>query len=229
MLSPQPLRGATLVELLVGLALGLFVAAGASLMAVTQLAEHRRLLLDAQVRQELRRSADLVQRELRRAGYWRQARSGVWSTTQAGIPNPLPDLSLDDSQVGLHYQRRPDLDGPFGFKLQDGALKVRTAGAGWQDLTDARSLHLTAFSVDDAEAPPPANPCQAACAGEGTLEDTGEGSGCAAPLRTRHLRVRLEGHAAHDPSRVQQLGFEVRVRNDRLATDTAPAGREAEC
>lgn len=228
MLSRRRLRGVSLVELLVGLALGLFVAAGASLMAVTQLTEHRRLLLDAQVRQELRRSADLVQRELRRAGYWRQAQDGVWSATRAGVPHPLPDLSLLDSQVGLHYQRRPDLDGPFGFKLQDGALKVRMAGAGWQDLTDVHRLHLTAFSVEEPEPPPPATPCPAACAEAGAGEGPPDDSGCVAPLRTRHLRVHLEGHAAHDPSRPQQLGFELRVRNDRLA-DTAPAGPEAAC
>ena len=210
------LRGASLVGLLVGLALALFVSAGAAMMAATQLAEHRRLLQQAQAEQDLRRSADLVLRELRRAGHWRQAQDGVWSPSQAGAAHPLPELDLASGEVSLHYHRNPGQQGPYGFKLQDGVLKIRMAGAGWQELTDGQALHLTAFDVQDASGTSIALPCAGPC----------EDAACAAALRLRHLRVTLGGYAAHEPSVPRMAAFEVRVRNDRLVEASGPTAGE---
>lgn len=213
-------RGLSLVELLVGITLGLFVAAAAALMVATQLAEHRRLLLDAQGRQEMRRSADLVQRELRRAGHWRQAHEGLGTSAQPGTAPPFPDLWIGTSEVGLHYQRRPDQDGPFGFKLHEGALKVRLAGAGWHELTDPRRLRVTRFELEQALHPHP-------LAEKG---ESGEPVDCAPAPQTRHLRVRLQGHAVHDPSLQHQAYFQVQVRNDRPAGGAqAAAAPEEPC
>ena len=61
-------RGLGLVELMVGITVGLIVAAGASMMAVNQINEHRRLMLETQIQQDLRSVADLLQQDLRRAG-----------------------------------------------------------------------------------------------------------------------------------------------------------------
>ena len=213
------LRGASLVALLVGLALALFVSAGAALMAVTQLAEHRRLRLQTQAEQDLRRSADLVLRELRREGHWRQAQEGVWSASHAGAAHPLPELQATGDEVRLHYHRGPGQQGPYGFKLQDGALRIRMAGAGWQEVTDGRALHLGTFSVEEAPGGHIDLPCPGPC--------PGSEEACTAGLRLRHLRVTLGGHAVHEPSIRREAAFEVRVRNDRLAGQagpTSPAG-----
>ncbi|MCA1416895.1 prepilin-type N-terminal cleavage/methylation domain-containing protein, partial [Bradyrhizobium sp. NBAIM20] len=75
-------RGLGLIELMVGITVGLIVAAGASLVAVNQINEHRRLMLEIQVQQDLRTAADLVQQELRRAGFRGRADLGVWSPPQ---------------------------------------------------------------------------------------------------------------------------------------------------
>ena len=69
MLKYRHSRGISLVELMVGIAVGMIVVAGASVMLVNQVNEHRRLMLETQVQQDLRASADLILRELRRAGY----------------------------------------------------------------------------------------------------------------------------------------------------------------
>ena len=63
---------------MVGVAIGLFVVAAASMLVVTQLSDNRRLTLETQVQQDLRASADIITRELRRAGHWGKARDGVW-------------------------------------------------------------------------------------------------------------------------------------------------------
>ena len=50
-------RGLTLVELMVGLAVGLFVLAGATLVVSSQLNDNRTLLLETQIQQDLRAKA----------------------------------------------------------------------------------------------------------------------------------------------------------------------------
>ena len=73
MLEPvnmRALRGLTLVELLVGLALALLVAAGGAALLTSQLREHRALVLESRLMQDLRTAADLIARDLRRAGHW---------------------------------------------------------------------------------------------------------------------------------------------------------------
>ena len=66
-------RGLSIVELMVGITIGLFILAGASMVLTTQLGDNRRLLLEAQVQQDLRVASDLISREIRAAGYWGNA------------------------------------------------------------------------------------------------------------------------------------------------------------
>ena len=71
-------RGFTLVELLVGLALGLLVVAAGVLLLAQQLrATSAPLLVEARLMQDLRTAADLVARDLRRAGLGRCRRRRV--------------------------------------------------------------------------------------------------------------------------------------------------------
>lgn len=95
-LSRKPVRQATqrglgLVELMVGITVGLIVAAGAAVVATRQIDEHRRLMLEVQMQQDLRIAADLLQQELRRAGYRGLAANGVWTpTANPGTANEVP-------------------------------------------------------------------------------------------------------------------------------------------
>ena len=83
-------QGLGLVELMVGITIGLIVAAGASLVAVNQITEHRRLMLETQVQQDLRAAADLLQQDMRRAGYRGEAQLGVWAPA-SGVGTPLEE------------------------------------------------------------------------------------------------------------------------------------------
>jgi len=76
--------GLSIVELLVGIAIGLFILAGATLVTSTQLSNNRLLLLETQIQQDLRSTADLITRELRRSGYWGGAPTTAWP--MAGAP-----------------------------------------------------------------------------------------------------------------------------------------------
>jgi len=70
--------GLSMVELMVGVAIGLFVVAGATMAVSNQLGDNRRLMLETQIQQDLRAAADVIARDLRRSGYWASAQGGVW-------------------------------------------------------------------------------------------------------------------------------------------------------
>lgn len=78
-------RGLSLVELMVGVAVGLFVVAGATMLVANQLGDNRRLLLETQIQQDLRAAADIIVRDIRRSGYWGAAQTGVWYAGSPGV------------------------------------------------------------------------------------------------------------------------------------------------
>jgi type II secretory pathway pseudopilin PulG len=218
-------RGLSLVELMVGIAVGLFVVAAAAMLVSTQLNENRRLLLETQVQQDLRAAADIITRELRRAGHWPDAAEFVWFE-EPTIPqdNPNGALTLDADEpatVGFTYWRRPGEDGPYGFKREGHVLKTLLGAGGWQELTDGNTLRITSFTVT-LRPPPPASltmpvPCPNLCPAGGT--------DCW-PVRTltvRELLVDIQGEAVVDPMVKRRVQSVVRLRNDLVSADPSAA------
>lgn len=207
-------RGLSLVELMVGLAVGLFVVAGGAALVGGQLGENRRLLLETQIQQDLRSSADIISRELRRAGYWSLAEQGVWSSTSATAPNPFSSLSpISSTEVGFSYRRGPGQQGPYGFKLEGNAIKTRLAASGWQELTDPKTVRITDFSVTEVDTPTVVLPCPKLCT-DGTQS-------CWPSLVVREVQIAITGQAVNDPSVVRSLSTNVRLRNDYVRFNDA--------
>lgn len=107
-------HGLGLVELMVGITVGLIVSAGASMVAVNQINEHRRLMLETQIQQDLRTAADMLQQDLRRAGFRGLTELGVWAPpsavgTAAELPamaasaNPYSAVDREESPTGLTF------------------------------------------------------------------------------------------------------------------------------
>ncbi len=151
-------RGLSLIELLVGTALGLLVLAGAGQVLIAHLNSHARLVEHSRVSQELRAVADVMARDLRRAGHWRAALQGVSSTPivnvyRTAMPSPVEGVA---TQLRYHYSRDEGIDNnaidthghheSFGFELQDGVIHSRVSGAS-QALTDAGALHVTQLQI----------------------------------------------------------------------------------
>jgi type IV pilus assembly protein PilW len=204
-------RGISLVELMIGMAVGLFVVAGATTLASTQMVENRRLLLETQVQQELRAAADIVTRELRRAGYDSDPQSKVWSAA-AGAPQPMPNtktglvLAQGGDVVTYRYDRpsAPPLTS-FGYQLSSNTIKQRI-GATVQDLTDPRTLKVTAFNV----ALQPVGSEQLACprlCSDGSQD-------CWPTLALTDAVVTITGQAVSDANVNRTVTSRVRLRND---------------
>ena len=227
--------GLSLVELLVGIAIGLFIVAGAATVLTAQLNDNRQLLLETQLQQDLRSAADIVTRELRRAGYWASADHGVYAPDRQVERNGLTDLStdVDGSGVGVsfRYQRESGADS-FGFKLENGVVRTKLAGStGWQDLTDANTVRITDFTITQQSGPPVQLACPKACPPpSGALPPgTTAANYCWPTFTVRDLVVTLTGQAVSDASVQRTLRSTVRLRNDRVQFNADPTDPNQSC
>ena len=219
-------HGLSIVELMVGVAIGLFVVAGASMLVASQLGDNRRLLLETQVQQDLRATADIVTRELRRAGHWTRSRDGVWYADTAALrTNPYGVVSSSDdgsemadgtqaSTVLLAYSNTSDelaedqtvaANERRGFRLSGDTIQTQLGAGNWQALTDANTLRVTGFDVRMNKRPVPLA-CPKPC--------PGGGEACWPVLEVRELQVEIRGEATHDPAVQRSVRSSVRLRND---------------
>lgn len=162
--------GLSMVELLVGIAIGLLVVAAASMLTATQLGENRRMLLETQLQQDLRATVEIITRQLRRAGAVAQPMNYIWTEQLPGADAGNTDdmapnaFGVPATEVTFRYARGPA--GQLGFRLQGSRIQARlvlTPG-GWQDLTDNSAMEVTAFSVTPFHAFEPSQPDRAGTA-----------------------------------------------------------------
>lgn len=219
--------GLSLVELMVGMVIGLVVVSGAISLFVGNVGNSRRMLVEARMNQDLRAAADVVARELRRAGYWENSIAGTatTSTGSAATANPNAAVSANAASSTITYSVSRDAvaspartydntmqtDEQFGFKLEGGVLKMQVGGS-WQPLTDPNIVTINNFSIAPTET---ALDIREACA------KTCTGSSCPT-LTVRSYALLLQGTAASDSGVTRVLQETVRVRNDSTA-GTCPA------
>lgn len=247
MLKPRQLigrraqAGLSIVELMVGVAIGLIVVAAATLMVSGQLAENRRLLIETQVQQDLRATADIIVRDLRRMGALPEERisttPGILETLAPsssrnvffgnyfGIPAFALNGTTNAREVIINYAASDvaatHIPGPYGFKLtSSGVIQARLPGNSprWQDLTDPKVMRVTRFSVDlssPASLAAEVLPCPNLCPGGGTA--------CWPRVLVRELAVVIEAEATTDASVKRAVTGRVRLRNDEIVMNVNSA------
>lgn len=214
--SPRAQRGLSLVELMVGVTVGLFVTAAAGTLVATQLASNRRLLLDTQLQQDLRATADIVARELRRSGALRDglAQRLVWTPTAAPFYNlaaaALTPQSGNAIEVDYQYQRTQDI-GAYGFQLSGTKIRANLGSNTWQDLTDDTVMRVTAFTITTSPEQEITVPCPNDC--------PSGGQACWPKLYVRNLTVNIDAEAQNDHNIQRSIHVGVRVRSDWLKRD----------
>ena len=215
-------RGLSLVELLVGVAIALFIAATGATLLAGNLRENRNLLLEARLMQDLRTATDVISRDLRRAGYWGAATDGVWTAAVAAsgvAANPYvalaPGAAASDA-VSFRYSRDAvennlvDGNEQFGFRLRNRVIEMLLGAGNWQALTDAGTLDITEFSVTPAVQQIDlraycTQPCPA-----GSLT-------CPPRQQVRSLALVVTGRSTTDASVTRSLHSNVRLRNDAVS------------
>ena len=166
--------------------------------------------------QDLRSAAELVGRDLRRAGYWAAAASGVRLGDASIAANPHADIApatasassvpLSFANGGADPMSVADAE-RFGFRLRSGALELQLGARNWQALSDVGTVVVTSFAVtpttDEIDL---STFCEKPCAA-GSLT-------CPPRQQVRTFSIALAGRSAFDPQVTRTLRSSVLVRND---------------
>ena len=106
--------------------------------------------------QDLRGAAELVSRDLRRAGHWAAAASGVRRGDEPIVVNPHAEIAAASGaaavvalsfSTGAGDAASVDDSERFGFRLRNGAIEVQLGARNWQALSDPGTVVVTSFSV----------------------------------------------------------------------------------
>ena len=212
-------QGISMVELLVGLAVGLFIAAAGVTLMAGNLRENRALMLESRLMQDLRTAADIITRDLRRAGYWAGAVAAVRAAPGASaVTNPYlavaPSAAASDS-VSFAFSRDAsenhnlDSNEQFGFRLRRGVIEMQLGSGNWQALTDLNTLFVAEFTVTPTvEEISLAGQCSRPCAAGA--------SDCPPRQQVRSLAVSITARSSTDANVQRSLHSSVRLRNDSI-------------
>lgn len=224
-IKSSPASGLSIVEMLVGIAVGMFVLAGATLVTSSQLSDNRQLILETQIQQDLRATADVITRELRRSGYWNNATATVWGPSgasapinafqtfsQTGNPGVVDNVTFSYSKqnvVSAPVANAPNGDEQFGYRLNaiDKTIEAKVGGAGWQTLTDPNVVLITQFDLDP-RTEVSVVPCAKSCVGGGTA--------CWPQMLSVNVNISISGQATHDAKVKRSVQSGVRIRNDQI-------------
>ena len=213
-------RGLSMVELLVAVAGSLFVAAAGAQLLGTQLHENRALRAETRLTQVLRGATDQLLRELRRAGHWGAASAGIRIGGEAAArTNPYtafaPAAAASDA-AAFRFSRdevenhQVDSDEQFGFRVREGVLEMQLGGSGWQSLTDAGSLRITAFALTPRmQRIDLASLCAKPCPSDST--------NCPPHQDVRSLDIAIRGESPSDAGVARSVRASVRLRNDPIS------------
>lgn len=231
-------RGISLIELMVGLVVGLLIVAAAGSSYITTTRSGRDAMNSAKLNTELRGAMDIMIDEIRRAG----------ASAAGGQNNPFmdrnagtrSDLFVSATCVEFAF----DVDGngllaaaaPYeytGFRVQNGAVAIRNGGAGvvadcangsWENLTDPSVVTIVPHSngqnyfvltyqcLNSITNVADDSPCEAG----GAVFDAAVAGAAVDLIETRTVTVNMGAQVASDTEMQMELNQRVLVRNHRL-------------
>jgi prepilin peptidase dependent protein B len=230
----RALHGLTLVEVLVGLAIGSLILAAALTHVVAQLTGLQQLTEIARTEHELRLVVAHMARQLRSAGHrphdgaheagrpggaptpGRSSSPAAWAYADAPDALVIAPGRVEFSRVDWHHATGPRQQS-LGFRLHNGTLQARVAGSSpWQSLTDPATLQVTGLQlhlVEDSDVL--AGVCHAACP---RVVDP-----CAPGRASRTVAIELSFHDPREPGVPRSIRQLTRLRNDLMEVTCAAA------
>ncbi|WP_410498466.1 PilW family protein [Chitinibacter sp. S2-10] len=131
----KKISGFTLIELMISMVIGLLLLSAAFSFFLSNMSSVRDLMVYSKVQQELRMVSDLIQRELRRAGYAGNGNSAVGT-----LLLKRQQTATTHFDCVLYYYNTPSntaSTNSFGFLLDNkGTLWMKTAGATFNTSND---------------------------------------------------------------------------------------------
>lgn len=207
--SKRHQSGFSLIELMIGITVGLFILLGASSLMVGQISDHRRLLLETRTEQDMRIVAEQIKFDLKQISNWDEPTLGVWSEINP-VPqaNPYAEVTISESGTSLVYDYwRISTKQTAGFKL-DGSTLRRFDGVTWNPITDPETLTVTDFQVAmKVTRRGMESLCEVPCDGA---------ANCPPALEVRELTVNVKAQATHDERVKRDFDVHVRLPSDRF-------------
>lgn len=220
-MKPHGQAGLSLVELLIGLGLSLFMLSSGIALLTSHLHENGALIIEARLMQDLRAASNAITRDLRRAGHWGDAGAGLWQLDAMARANPYQVLAAGAGPVeaiSLSYSRdgvenhRLDANESFGFRLRNQGIDMLLGEGNWQPLTDPATVLVTQLQISSSLVELPSTlPCERPCPVSAPA-----GEVCPPRLQLRQYHLTLSGRSVLDARVERSLQTTVRVRNDAL-------------
>ncbi|EEG07814.1 PilW family protein [Pseudogulbenkiania ferrooxidans] len=210
MLTRSRQHGVSLIELMVSVGLGLVLLLGMTSFLTTSLKSNTSTMKAARLDQELRAILLLISRDVRRAGYWGNASSGV-GVGAAAYSNPFGTVNTATAGCILYsYDRNGDgsqgNDEKYGVLLSSGTVMLRSGGTSynctpgannsWEALSDSNVTSVTTLTFSLALTPY----YQSGSSGPNVL--------------SRTVTITLAGQLKSDSSVRQTLSETVKLEND---------------
>ena len=219
-------------DLMVGMAVGLFLCAVAGTLMLSQWREHRHLLAETLLQQELRNAIALMRHEVHRSGADPAAHElipehGHMPSAPAEAPRlqllldraPVPDDRAGDG-MSLVYARSEAGEArrriERGFRLQGTQLQYLLERS-WQPWSDSSTVRFIRMEVRLTRSKDELPVSCASC----TASRDGFRS-CDAGLQAQTIHVLLVGQSRLDPRAVRSIRSSIHVRNQRLEWPVSP-------
>jgi type IV pilus assembly protein PilW len=227
-------RGLSMIELMVGLTLGMVVVVGGLSLFVSNAMTSRQLNRETRVNQDLRAAVDLIARDLRRAAYWGESLRGTVATSATSsttTPNPYRAITAGTNQIEYRFSRDTTEDytlgnnEQFGFRLNAGAVEMKTDSTTWRAVTDPASLTVTNFSITSTVTPVVVNnACSRMCCTAADVAAAVTGctvvtlsAGSCPTVNVRQYLVTVSGNSTTNSTITRSLSARVRARNEEFS------------
>lgn len=217
-------RGYLIIEMLVGLVVGIFVMAGTLSVFLHVSKASNENMRTARLNHELRTAMTLMVNDIRRAGFWNAAVSNLnagvnnnpfMSTTTSlriNAANNCILLAYDlNKNSTLPVLNDPNGDDRFGYRLINNKLQARpkqlatfdctVAETQWDNLIDPGLIEITAFTLTNTPV---------------VIDADGAGPGTAT-LTQNIINLTVTGRLIQDIAVSRTFSETVRVRNDIFA------------
>lgn len=212
-------KGFSLVELMVVLAINALLFAGLLAIFVADMNHYNKEVNINRLNQQLETVMDLMSNEIRRAGYWANASTDIGldqndnpfmtSTTDitTNAANNCILFAYDANgngtlpAIGTGYD-----DERYGFRLSGQAIQIRPPGASfscaagaatWENLTDSNSISISNLTFILTQ----------------TTLTIGSGT---QGVKLRSVDITLTGALVSDPTISKTLTQHIRIRNDKF-------------
>ena len=214
MLNKSQQTGITFIELVISLAIALFVISGIIALFTTSVIHNRKTIEFAHLNKVLIMALNTLSKDIHRAGYWGQADT---SNSNPFMVTGSTDITINAANNCILFTYDTDNNGSlpsisssidderYGYRLQSSAIQSRPAGAdfscaapstAWTDLTNPNTITITQFTI---------------ALNSGTVDIDGTGP----TLTVRSVTVTISAELTTDPSLSTTLSKEIKVYNDK--------------